>query len=44
MKVATLRPLADPEHAARKIIETAKTIELVQDGASTSALPEDFLR
>lgn len=32
MKLATERPFADPEAAARKLIELAKTIGAVQDG------------
>jgi hypothetical protein len=32
MKYAELRPYADPEKAARRIIEIASTIEPVQDG------------
>ena len=32
MKYADTRPYADPERAARKLIEIASTIEPVQDG------------
>jgi hypothetical protein len=32
MKYADTRPYADPEKAARKLIEIANTIEPVQDG------------
>jgi hypothetical protein len=32
MKFASARPFADPEIAARKLIEIASTIEPVQDG------------
>jgi hypothetical protein len=32
MKFAEVRPYADPEVAARKLIEIANTIEAVQDG------------
>jgi hypothetical protein len=32
MKFASPRPYADPEKAARRIIEIAGTIEAVQDG------------
>jgi hypothetical protein len=32
MKFATDRPYADPEKAARKLIEIANAIEAVQDG------------
>jgi hypothetical protein len=32
MKCATDRPLADPEKAARKIVEIANAAEAVQDG------------
>jgi hypothetical protein len=32
MKFATERPYADPEKAARKLIEIANTVEAVQDG------------
>jgi hypothetical protein len=32
MKFATDRPYADPEAAARKLIEIANTVEAVQDG------------
>ncbi|MGE9007869.1 hypothetical protein ACO2JO_04770 [Leptospira interrogans] len=32
MKYATNRPYADPEAAARKLLETANTIEAIQDG------------
>src|SRR4051812_33195898 len=32
MKYATSRPFADPEVAARKLMETAKTVQHVQDG------------
>ena len=32
MKFAATRPYADPEKAARRIIEIASTIEPVQDG------------
>ncbi|TFW55796.1 hypothetical protein CT676_38480 [Bradyrhizobium sp. MOS001] len=32
MKLATERPFANPEAAARKLVELAKTIEAVQDG------------
>ncbi len=32
MKLAADRPYADPERAARKLIEIASTIEPVQDG------------
>jgi hypothetical protein len=32
MKFATPRPFADPEAAARKLIEIANTAESVQDG------------
>ena len=31
MKYATDRPYADPEAAARKLLETAITIEAIQD-------------
>jgi hypothetical protein len=32
MKFATIRPYADPETAARKLIEIANSVEAVQDG------------
>ena len=32
MKFADARPYADPEKAARRIIEIASTVEAVQDG------------
>jgi hypothetical protein len=32
MKFATGRPFADPEAAARKLIEIANSVEAVQDG------------
>ena len=32
MKYASPRPYADPEKAARRLIEIASTIEVVQDG------------
>ena len=32
MKFATIRPYADPEAAARKLIEIANSVEAVQDG------------
>jgi hypothetical protein len=32
MKYATDRPFADPEKAARKLLEIANTVEAVQDG------------
>jgi hypothetical protein len=32
MKFATVRPYADPEAAARKLIEIANSVEAVQDG------------
>jgi len=32
MKFATDRPFADPEAAARKLIEIANSVEAVQDG------------
>ena len=32
MKFAADRPFADPENAARKILEIAKAVEPVQDG------------
>jgi hypothetical protein len=32
MKFATDRPYADPEVAARKLVEIANTVEAVQDG------------
>jgi hypothetical protein len=32
MKFATERPYADPERAARKLVEIANAIEAVQDG------------
>lgn len=32
MKYADTRPLADPEIAARKLVEIASTVEPVQDG------------
>jgi hypothetical protein len=32
MKFATARPYADPENAARKLIEIANSAEAVQDG------------
>jgi hypothetical protein len=32
MKLATERPFANPEAAALKLVELAKTIEAVQDG------------
>jgi len=32
MKFATTRPYADPEAAARKLIELANAVEAVQDG------------
>jgi hypothetical protein len=38
MKFTTDRPFADPEKAARKLIEIANTVEAVQDGRiSTSS-------
>jgi hypothetical protein len=36
MKYAPARPFADPEQAARKLIEIASAIEPVQDGCITS--------
>ena len=32
MKIANDRPFADPEKAARRIVEIASTVEPVQDG------------
>ena len=32
MKFATVRPYADPEAAARKLVEIANSVEAVQDG------------
>jgi hypothetical protein len=32
MKFATTRPFADPEAAARKLVEIANSVETVQDG------------
>ena len=32
MKFAAARPYADPEKAARKLIEIANSVEAVQDG------------
>jgi hypothetical protein len=32
MKFATDRPYADPENAARKLIEIANAVEAIQDG------------
>lgn len=32
MKFATIRPYADPETVARKLIEMANSVEAVQDG------------
>jgi hypothetical protein len=32
MKFATTRPFADPEAAARKLVEIANSVEAVQDG------------
>jgi len=32
MKYATGRPFADPEKAARKLVEIASTVEPIQDG------------
>jgi hypothetical protein len=32
MKFATARPYADPEQAARKLLEIANSVEAVQDG------------
>jgi hypothetical protein len=32
MKFATTRPYSEPEAAARKLIETANSVEAVQDG------------
>jgi hypothetical protein len=32
MKFAAIRPYADPEAAARKLIEIANSVEAVQDG------------
>jgi hypothetical protein len=32
MKYATDRPFADPDKAARKLLEIANTVEAVQDG------------
>jgi hypothetical protein len=32
MKFATERPYADPDKAARKLVEIASTVEAVQDG------------
>jgi len=32
MKFATERPYADPESAARKLVEIANSVEAVQDG------------
>jgi hypothetical protein len=32
MKFATARPYADPEAAARKLVEIANSVEAVQDG------------
>jgi hypothetical protein len=32
MKYSTDRPLADPEKAARKILEIANSVEAIQDG------------
>jgi len=33
MKFVTDRPLADPDVAARKLVEIASTIEVMQDGS-----------
>jgi hypothetical protein len=37
MKFATDRPYADPEKAARKLVEIANAVEAVQDGLSISS-------
>jgi hypothetical protein len=36
MKFAAARPYADPEAAARKLVEIANSVEAVLDGASIS--------
>jgi hypothetical protein len=37
LKFATARPYADPEVAARKLIEIANAVEAVQDGRTISS-------
>jgi len=37
MKYAETRPYADPEKAARKLLEIANTVEAVQDGRISTA-------
>jgi hypothetical protein len=32
MKFATVRPYSDPDAAARKLVEIANSVEVVQDG------------
>ena len=39
MKFASARPFADPDIAARKLVEIASTIEPVQDGRIYVAMP-----
>jgi hypothetical protein len=36
MKFAEPRPYANPEAAARKLVEIANSVEAVQDGGSSS--------
>lgn len=43
MKFATDRPYADPEAAARKLIEIANSVEAVQDGRHIEKINWPFL-
>jgi hypothetical protein len=45
MTFAAGRPYADPEAAARKLVEIANSVEAVQDtaGSSSNALPDHLI-
>ena len=43
MKFATTRPYANPETAARKLIEIANSVEAVQDGRNQLSGPTRYL-
>jgi hypothetical protein len=43
MKYATARPYADPEKAARRILEIANAIEPIQDRIHIEKINEPFL-
>jgi hypothetical protein len=44
MKFAAVRPYADLEALARKMIEIANSVEAVQDGLEGSSLPFPTIR